>query len=138
MDVGDGKWKQVLGVFKTWKLKLNGNMIILFNLWDPQLCLVMPYQCTQRLSLSQTLSSFFLVFFLSILLIFILHFFFYTESPLITQFLLALHRTSTAPPQTTNCRYHKPPPQISWFKLNQGSKILKSSFAINWTSGSLI
>ena len=35
IDLGDGKWKHVFGVFKTWKLKLNGNMIISFNLGDP-------------------------------------------------------------------------------------------------------
>ena len=81
MDVGDGKWKQVLGVFKTWKLKFNGNMIISFNLWEPQFCLVMSCQCTQQLSLSQTL--FFLFSFLS----------FY--SPHLHSSFFLLHRVST-------------------------------------------
>ena len=69
-------------------MSYHGNMAISFNLWDPQLCLVMSCQpCTQQLSLSHTLFSLFLVFFLSILLnysipmasfpgLFLLHFFF--------------------------------------------------------------
>ena len=82
---------------------------------------VMPMHPT---SFSFSDSHFFLFSFLSFYSphLFILHFFFYTEPPPITltQFLLALHWTPTTPPQTTSCRYHKPPPQISQFKLNQG------------------
>ena len=58
------KWKHILGVSELWKMSYHGNMAISFNLWDPQLCLVMSCQpCTQWLSLLDSL--FFLFSFLS-------------------------------------------------------------------------
>ena len=96
------KWKHILGVFDSWEMSCHGNMIISFNLLDPQLYLVMSCQLAPMalsLSLSLSLSSFpFLVFFLSILLSRSLH----------SSFFFLVHGASTTP-QITSHRYHKPP-----------------------------
>ena len=61
----------------------------------------------------------------------LLHFFFF--------FYIALHQTSTAHTQTTSRRYHKPPPQVSQFKLNPiEPKILKFAIATTWTSSDFL